>query len=497
MGNDWAYFGTFANNITGLTPYQAQGDAFVLAPTPPPVQGQQIRITGYGTTRPPVPMEWNLVQKTHTGPYKTFNGTTVRYATDTTGGNSGSPVINEDTGEAIGIHTHGGCTRGDANNGTGSNHTGLRNAIADPRGVCFAGLEFEYPNGRPEVIAPSGGTLMRVTVAGRNGGVPKPDTGRLYYQDGNKFKSVPMTEVSENVYDAVFPPAGCGSMLRYYVSAKTSGGAEVTDPSDAPASTFVTLVAAGLDVVFEDNFQRDLSWTVENIDLQDGAWERGVPYGGTGGGEPANDFDGSGKCYVTGNREGSDVDGGPTRLTSPPIDMSGGDGFVSYARWFSDRVVLNDRLVVQISDDDGETWTQVERVSSSAAWVPREFRVSQYVMPTDKVRLRFETSDNPDNSVVEAALDAVRVVVPRCETACDEVQSVNVSCQRRGKLKAKLQTTLLRGTRVRMTRDGGDPRQAVINKRGKGRAKWSRQSGEHEVCVAGCPGMCGQANCTP
>lgn len=38
----------------------------------------------------------------------------------TQGGNSGSPVIHEETGHAIGIHTHGGCSA------TGGSNTGTR-----------------------------------------------------------------------------------------------------------------------------------------------------------------------------------------------------------------------------------------------------------------------------------------------------------------------------------------------------------------------------------
>jgi hypothetical protein len=138
VGNDWAYFGVFANSNTGLTPYQAYGgQTFALLAVPPAVSGQQIRITGYGSTTSPVSPTWYLVQKTHAGPYASFSGTTVRYATDTTGGNSGSPIVLDGTNQTLGIHTHGGCTAtGGSNAGTGSNHPGLRAALAAPLGVC-------------------------------------------------------------------------------------------------------------------------------------------------------------------------------------------------------------------------------------------------------------------------------------------------------------------------------------------------------------------------
>jgi V8-like Glu-specific endopeptidase len=138
MGYDWSYFGCLPNTETGLTPFLAGGGEFyTLADEAPPVSGQTIRITGYGTVSYPVPLEWNQVQKTHSGPYWDRSGTILEYRTDTTGGNSGSAVFNEDESEAIGIHTHGGCTEsGGANSGTSVDNSGLRNALENPLGVC-------------------------------------------------------------------------------------------------------------------------------------------------------------------------------------------------------------------------------------------------------------------------------------------------------------------------------------------------------------------------
>ncbi len=139
VGNDWAYFGAFPNSNTGLRPVEAQGSSFQLI-APPPVSGQPIRITGYGTVSSPVPGTWNSVQKTHVGPFAIRNGNRIGYTTDTTGGNSGSPVILESTGQAIGIHTHGGCNSGGgANNGTSYLNPGLQDALANPQGICCAG----------------------------------------------------------------------------------------------------------------------------------------------------------------------------------------------------------------------------------------------------------------------------------------------------------------------------------------------------------------------
>jgi len=104
LGDDWVYFGCFDNSNTGLSPYAAQGSTAYDLATPPAVAGQTIRITGFGSTSAPVSPTWNLVQKTHTGPYlSNLPGDVLRYTVDTTGGNSGSPVVNG-RGELIGLN---------------------------------------------------------------------------------------------------------------------------------------------------------------------------------------------------------------------------------------------------------------------------------------------------------------------------------------------------------------------------------------------------------
>ena len=134
IGNDYAYFGTFPNSNTGLTARQAQGSAFVLGNPPAFSSNQIIRITGYGTDGGSA----NQTQQTHSGPRVANSGsTTLEYQADTTGGNSGSPVIREATGEAIGVHTHAGCSSTGGNHGTAITHPGLQGYLNNPQGVCF------------------------------------------------------------------------------------------------------------------------------------------------------------------------------------------------------------------------------------------------------------------------------------------------------------------------------------------------------------------------
>ena len=110
VGNDWAVFTVFDNTETGLQPIDAQGESFSVAQDLGPAN---IRITGFGTDDG----DENQSQQTHVGPNAGSSDITMRYQTDTTGGNSGSPVIDDATGVSVGVHTHGGCST----TGTGNN----------------------------------------------------------------------------------------------------------------------------------------------------------------------------------------------------------------------------------------------------------------------------------------------------------------------------------------------------------------------------------------
>src|SRR6185436_17428811 len=102
----------------------------------------------------------------------------------------------------------------------------------------------------------------------------------------------------------------------------------------------------------------------------------------------------------------------------------GADARISYARWYSNcegNDPNNDVFTVDISNDDGATWTEVEHVGPSGdevcgGWFTHSFRVSDLVSPTDKVKLRFTASDLNDGSVVEAAVDAVSIVEVDCDS---------------------------------------------------------------------------------
>lgn len=408
VGNDWAYFGVFDNSTTGLTPYQANGGlTFQLQSTPPPVTGQQIRITGNGSTSSPVSPTWYLVQKTHAGPYFSFTGTTVRYVTDTTGGNSGSPVILDGTDQAIGIHTHGGCTStGGSNAGTASNHAGLQAALAAPLGVCACpGVVFAFPNGLPDFVAPDGSTTIRVQLGGAAGFVA--GSVRMHVSTGGSFQAVVPAAVNATTFDAAVPAAPCGAVVSYWFSAQGNDLATYTSPAAAPASLHTTVAAEGLTVLRAYDFDTSPpGWAVVNTSLAAGPWQRGTPIDSRG---PQTDFDGSGQCWVTGNTNLVDVDGGPTTLITETFYLAGSnDPVVRCAVWFANDL-NDDRLLVDVSNDSGAHWTNVADLGPFAGWLPLRVRVRDVFASPAQFVMRFRTSDQPDDSVTEAAMDAFRL----------------------------------------------------------------------------------------
>ncbi|MCH8273629.1 MAG: PepSY domain-containing protein [Armatimonadetes bacterium] len=211
--------------------------------------------------------------------------------------------------------------------------------------------------------------------------------------------------IPEWAFLGVEPP---GTLIEWYLSARDVQGRLSTDVD--PLTPHQSLTAETVTTLLDDNFELDLGWTVQNIDLQDGQWERGVPRGGGDRGDPPTDYDGSGQCFATDLADGnSDVDGGPTIVISPVFNMAGGNGIIDLAYWFFNDDG-DDILALEISNDGGGSWRPVKSwQGGGGGWKTLSFVVSKYVTPSANMQIRLRVADNPNNSVTEAGLDAVRI----------------------------------------------------------------------------------------
>ena len=303
------------------------------------------------------------------------------------------------------------------------------------------GLDFGYPGGRPQVVAPGQPTPFRVSISPVGGGTVVPGSAKLWTKrGGGEFVAAPLMPQPDGTYMGGFPPLPCGEEVRWYVTAGLSNGASsYADPATAPAQPYSLSIQTGTSTVhataFEDGTQ---GWSVANEGaLTTGAWQLAVPVGTTNGtyaSAPATDASAAGtRAWVTqngspgGTASAADVDAGTTRLVSPAFDLSAAaSATVSYSAWYfcSDAPPAGsnpgevDPLVVEASADGGATWAVIDTVSSYP--VPNSWTRRSVALPSlsSAVRIRFSISDTPDNSITEAGIDDFSFQVAICEHTC-------------------------------------------------------------------------------
>jgi hypothetical protein len=214
----------------------------------------------------------------------------------------------------------------------------------------------------------------------------------------------------------------CGDDISYYFTAQTTDGFVATFPTNGASDPLTAAVISSIDVLFADNAETNTGWSVSGS-VADGAWNRGVPIGGGDRGDPATDFDGSGRCWLTDNADdNSDVDDGTTILTSPALDASAGNTTLSFALWYSNNFgEVDDSMNVQISNNNGSSWTTILTLgpgdaASGGGWNTYSYQLDTlFASPSSQVRLRFNVSDTGAGSVVEAGVDDIRLEQRTCE----------------------------------------------------------------------------------
>jgi hypothetical protein len=180
----------------------------------------------------------------------------------------------------------------------------------------------------------------------------------------------------------------------------------------------------GATTLFSDGFGADLGW-VTNPGGSDtattGQWQRGNPQGTTSGGailqqDPCNG--GTPNCLVTGLLAGAsvgtnDVDGGVTSIRSPAIALpASGTATLSFAFYFAHlgNSSADDFFRVRIVGSSATTTVFQELGSATvdaAAWGSRSVSLAAFAGQT--IRIRIEAADAATGSLVEAAVDDVRV----------------------------------------------------------------------------------------
>lgn len=292
---------------------------------------------------------------------------------------------------------------------------------------------FDYPTGVPTTV-PLGQTHIPFTATPSDEGPALEVLALTLHTShaGAPWTASPIPIGEDGLFHATLSSYQCLTEVRWYITASLSNGVTATDPLLPLSNAYTTKVldaAAGELQTFDDGAD---GWAVSSTDLESGAWELAIPIGTSSADSPivapyGDATSGEGAAFVTQNGSGQhtdfDVDGGPTSLTSPTLDLSGNDGYIAFSYWFysnEDEAMESDALTVLVSNDDGETWAEVADITTpDVQWRTFSFRVADYLPTTDQVRVRFSVSDNPNNSVTEAGIDDFFYAAQPCALLAD------------------------------------------------------------------------------
>lgn len=300
-------------------------------------------------------------------------------------------------------------------------------------------IQIALPAGTPGVVEPGQPTTMTVRIDTHTDSYMR-GTGVMHYRlDGGNYDVLPLEPLGGGLFEATLPAVSCGDAPEFFFAAAGVRYGTVYDPPDAASNVHSCFVGA-TSPVFTDDFETDRGWTVSNgAELTGGSWERGVPAGAGDRSDPPTDYDGSGSCYLTGNAEGdSDVDKDWTRLTSPIVDLTGGDeAVVEFAYWYRNDHGDNpngDYFITYLSDDGGASWVAADTIGPRAplpqGWHRKTILVGDSIELTDQVRVRVEVADLPGGSLVEAAVDDFSISY----LSCGDVVTASENQERQSRL---------------------------------------------------------------
>ncbi|MCH2132484.1 MAG: S8 family serine peptidase [Phycisphaerales bacterium] len=291
----------------------------------------------------------------------------------------------------------------------------------------FLGPQVELLTSVPESLDPNVATTWRIRVDPREDTLVPGSVVMYYRMNGGSFSSMAMTSDGVQTWNAELPGAACDESPEFYFQAQGQTAGAVNFPSSGSGNPLGLFIGDKV-ISFEDDFSSDTGWSVSG-DALDGGWGRGIPVTNCDRGNPVSDYDGSAYCFLTDNSSAngcnSDVDDGTTILLSPVFDASGSnDTIVSYARWHSNNYGDNpgtDPMVVDISNDGGSSWTNLETVGptgegTTGGWVYVSTTVADVITPSSQMRIRFTVSDlGSTQSVVESGVDAFTVEYIECD----------------------------------------------------------------------------------
>jgi hypothetical protein len=241
-----------------------------------------------------------------------------------------------------------------------------------------------------------------------------------YRSGGGPLNTLALTPTGQaDEYGAQIPAQAPGTLVEYFLSAADMSGYSTSNPVGAPVDLHA--FRTGVSLVLVEDCEADLGWTLgaPGDNASTGIWIRADPVGTSYQPEDDHSADPGTICFVTGNANpgdsagANDVDDGHTTLISPIFDLDEASwASISYWRWYTDGTNNDDTFRVDISNDAGGSWSELETVTASAyPWMKVEFEdLGSRITLTDQMQLRFIAEDIGSGSLVEALIDDLRIV---------------------------------------------------------------------------------------
>ena len=193
--------------------------------------------------------------------------------------------------------------------------------------------------------------------------------------------------------------------------------------SSSPATVNITASSSGPVTIFYDDFETDKGWVRNPFGTDTatkGLWERAIPeYTWWWGPKQMGSTTSGWYNLVTGAKAGltpstNDVDGGLTSIKSPAIALpSNGSLTLSFNYYFAYYTNASNADFFRVKVVGASTVTVLEELGSkanvSAYWYHATIDLSAFAGQT--IYILIETADNANDSLIEAAVDDVRIVV--------------------------------------------------------------------------------------
>jgi len=320
----------------------------------------------------------------------------------------------------------------DDNDGNLSN--GTPNYCAITSGFAIHGISLTAMAGITHTEVLQSPALLPINVDATIQGLAAGSLVKGYFRVGNtgSWTMFPITNVTGNNYQGIIPPQAVGTIIEYYMGIEDDCGTflgVIPGGADDPVNPNIPYyILVGFNELIYEDFDNFFGAWIETLPTDNnltGDWIVTIPIPSyVGNGMVQTDYQvtpGGLFCAVTGNAMSpnspagdNDVDGGYTTLLSPDYDMTSySNPAFTFHRWYSNdqgATPGTDFWQVSISNDGGSTWVPVENTNvADHSWRRFAFRVLDYVSLSSTVTLRFIAEDANAGSLIEAALDDLKV----------------------------------------------------------------------------------------